>query len=233
MDSIDLVLENVVRNIKITSAMREDYKKCKLNCELQDKCQDCSWRDMLIYLPQLNDYVPLCSTNYVYCKIFKISKKSNSSDIAFPYLNKWIKDNYKSRRIFCDEINIECKHLYDILYGNKYPKMRTIRKILNVTGLNFEDTFIKSNYQYPNRTIKSRHFYKNEFNNNSFWPVIGNYFVKNRFSKREISYVLNCHTATVKNLFETVHDIEPNISYETIIRLLNETGDTFEHLFSY
>ena len=64
--------------------------------------------------------------------------------------------------------------------------------------------------------------------------VFGEYFVKNKLSRKEIACILNYHTATVKNLFfETKHNVEPNISYEIIIRLLNETGDTFKHLFSH
>ena len=61
--------------------------------------------------------------------------------IIYPSFEKWLQDRNMSIVELAHALNMVGNGLYEILYGFRQPRMSTIRKMLSVTGLTFEELF--------------------------------------------------------------------------------------------
>lgn len=150
-------------------------------------------------------------------------------EIIYPNIDKWMQENDMYIVDLAASADMAHSYTCDLLHGKTLPKMRTIREILDVTKMSFEDAFYN-----PNEVVTAKVHDKKKViatNWDTYWPEITKYFLQNNFNNQDVARILYCSSGAVVNNFVKTHSSEPNISYIHIKRLLVATNDTFEHLF--
>lgn len=59
----------------------------------------------------------------------------------YPAITRWMERRGKNVHVLAQEAQIGENGLYEILYGFRQPKLNTIRKLIEVTGISFEELF--------------------------------------------------------------------------------------------
>lgn len=61
--------------------------------------------------------------------------------IIYPTIKDWVRSNGTNIRELAEKAGISYQHLIFVLYGEREPGLKVIKRILDVTGLTYEEAF--------------------------------------------------------------------------------------------
>lgn len=125
---------------------------------------------------------------------------------------------------FAELIDVSYNHTACILHGYHEPRLRIIRKILNVTGLTFTEAFCTA------MPLKRHRTYTREWE--AYWPNLEALFKEKKIRLIDLANEFDTYGKGVRLMVTAKNGKEPDMSLYYVKRFLEITGDTFEHLFA-
>jgi transcriptional regulator with XRE-family HTH domain len=163
----------------------------------------------------------------------KTFRQSYRASIVYPEIEKWMMTHQLRIKDFAELIDVSYNHTACILHGYHEPRLRIIRKILNVTGLTFTEAFCttmplkkqrRDYYASRNRT------YTREWE--AYWPNLETLFKEKKIRLIDLANEFDTYGKGVRLMVTAKNGKEPDMSLYYVKRFLEITGDTFEHLFA-